>query len=288
MGGMGSDDFSYILAKSTSGRSCRFDDFALYHEHYRGFGTTPHHHEDLEIIVPLGGRMHFFTEKEDHLIGPEWACLILPETRHGFNCLDGEQTFLALFAPKGWLNHLNEGIAGHELPSRGAFVKRDVGLWLQGQQIASELHSAQVGQHSSLSMGMKQLGIYFLRSLTNSESVTPPPESRVLRAIDAILKRYSEPLTVEVLAQELAMSPRNFERHFRQATGSSPRQFLIEARVGAGKEMLRTTKESVMEIALATGFKNPSHFSETFQRLTGLTPSAFRAEHHSQQARFVQ
>lgn len=278
---MGSADFTYILAKSTTPeQSYLADGLAFYFEQYRGFGTIPHRHDEIQIIVPLGGRMHFHAEGEDHLMGPEWACLILPGTQHGFNCIDGEQSFLAIFAPMDWLNRLKIGLSSEELPTQGVVVAKDARLWLQGQLIAAELRSAHAGQGRVLSGSLELLGIFFLRSLVSAVPSKPAiPEPRVLRAIDTILKRYSEDLTVEALAHELAMSPRHFERCFKQAIGSSPRQFLIEVRIGAGREMLKASDQSVVNIAMEVGFKNPSHFSETFQRLTGMTPSAFRRQH---------
>lgn len=278
IGAMANQDFSYIQARSTNGvESCEFDGFALYRDEYRGFATAPHVHEGIQIIVPLAGRMHFFADGEDHLMGPEGACLVLPETRHGFNCIDGHQSFLALFAPPAWLDTLNQGLSGIKLPESGAVIAKDAGIWLQGQQIAAELRAKNVGTQRLLATCMDQLGIYFLRAMENATPAKATSrEPRVLRAIDMILKRYAEELTTELLAQELALSPRQFERCFKQEIGSTPRQFLIDVRLGAGAEMLRTTDKSVSEIALAVGFKNPSHFSEAFQRSTELTPSAFR------------
>lgn len=279
---MGTQDFSYILAKSTNSvHSCQFDEFELYLEEYRGFATAPHCHEGIQIIVPLAGRMHFYADGKDHLTGPEWACLVFPETWHGFNCLDGQQSFLALFASPQWLDHLNEGRS--KLPESGAIVAKDMGIWLQGQQMAAELRSNHSGRQRLLTASMEQLGIYLLRALEEEKPAkVSGPERRVLRAIDSILKRYAEELTTEILAQEVALSPRQFERCFKQEIGSTPRQFLIEVRLGAGGEMLRTTAKSVSEIALSVGFKNPSHFSEAFQRSTGFTPTEFRQSRQSQ------
>jgi AraC-like DNA-binding protein len=275
---MGNADYSYILAKSTQAeQSCRVDGFVLYHEHYEGFGTTPHTHDEIQIIVPLAGRMHIHGGGSDYLIGPEWACLVEPGTQHGFNCLDGQQRFLAIFAPADWLDGLRLALGTTPSPAGGLLVAHDVGIWRQGEQIAAELREARPWQQRALAASIDLLGIQFLRAMTPMAPPTPTvAEPRVLRAVDALLHRYAEDLTVEALASELAMSPRHFERCFKQAIGASPKKFLIEVRIGAGKELLRTSKHSVVEIALAVGFNTASHFSETFQRLTGQTPSDYR------------
>ena len=67
-----------------------------------------------------------------------------------------------------------------------------------------------------------------------------------------------------------------FARAFKQATGSSPHSYLVEARITRAKELLCKSSVSITEVALRSGFASSSHFSVTFRRVTGLTPREFR------------
>ncbi len=100
------------------------------------------------------------------------------------------------------------------------------------------------------------------------------------RAIDAICnrirqapeKRYALP----DLARELHCTPRHFSRLFRRRAGVSPREFLLRARLEAGKSLLRFSDHSVTRIAELAGFTDVYYFSRIFRKCTGLPPTAWR------------
>jgi AraC family transcriptional regulator len=58
--------------------------------------------------------------------------------------------------------------------------------------------------------------------------------------------------------------------------GTSPYNYVLMLRVEEAKQRLSGTAESITEIALATGFGHAQHFSTSFRRATGETPSSFR------------
>lgn len=276
---MTTSDFAYILARPTPAMpSFQGADLACYLEHYAGFATEPHVHEDVQLLVPLAGRMHLRAEGRDHLMGPEWACLVMPGTEHWFTCLQGEQTFLALFMPHATVATLNTALELPELPASGAVVTHHLGLYLQGQQLASELRTPLAGQARVLGASVELLLVHLLRARATPaappRAASPP---RVLRAVETILRRYGERLTIPGLAAELAMSPRHFERCFKEAVGVSPRQFLIQVRIAAAEELLRDPTRPITEIAMTTGFASAAHFGATFRRVRGVTPSEFKA-----------
>ena len=85
-----------------------------------------------------------------------------------------------------------------------------------------------------------------------------------------------EPLTVEGLAERATMSPRNFARRFRAATGTTPHQWLVTQRVALAQELLETTDLGVDVIAERTGLGTAASFRMHLQRLAHTTPQAYR------------
>lgn len=65
-----------------------------------------------------------------------------------------------------------------------------------------------------------------------------------------------------------------FARLFKQHTGKTPRQYVTEARLLKSKAMLLQGKRTVTDVALACGFTNLSHFSDTFKKFWGHPPSS--------------
>ena len=105
-----------------------------------------------------------------------------------------------------------------------------------------------------------------------------PP--RMLRRIEEYVDAHLEaPLNVDGLAVNLGMSTSNFARSFRHAVGLTPHGYVMRRRLSRAKELLANTDLALVEIALATGFADQSHFSRRFHQLVGLPPKAFRAQH---------
>ncbi|MEM1181414.1 MAG: AraC family transcriptional regulator, partial [Acidobacteriota bacterium] len=97
------------------------------------------------------------------------------------------------------------------------------------------------------------------------------------RVLALVERRYSEDIAVDDLAGEAQLSPSHFSRLFKRSLGQSPHQFLMSYRVEkAGEALLGDPARPIVQVALDAGFSDQAHFSRTFKRLVGLTPSAFR------------
>jgi len=72
------------------------------------------------------------------------------------------------------------------------------------------------------------------------------------------------------------MSPYHFARLFKRSTGASPHRFLVRRRIEQAAALLAAQPLPIGEIARSVGFRTPSHFTTTFRRVTGITPTAYR------------
>jgi len=110
------------------------------------------------------------------------------------------------------------------------------------------------------------------------------PGARDERRISAALRRIEacldEQLSIAALAKVAAMSPYHFLRTFRALVGVTPHQFILHARMRRAAVLLRRTSDNVSAIAFAAGFGDLSTFNRRFQRIFGVSPSAFRARPH--------
>ena len=100
---------------------------------------------------------------------------------------------------------------------------------------------------------------------------------RVNRTKEYIGQHFKEEIKLDDLAARVAMAPSAFSRFFKQRTGRSPMDYIIDVRVGAAARMLVDTGTSVSEICYACGFNNLSNFNRTFKARRGYTPRDFRA-----------
>jgi AraC-like DNA-binding protein len=102
---------------------------------------------------------------------------------------------------------------------------------------------------------------------------------RMLRARDAMDRRYAQPLDVPALARLACVSEAHFIRSFRATFGETPHRYLQRRRVERSMFLLRETQCSVTEICLEVGFNSLGTFSRTFRDIVGETPSQYREQH---------
>jgi transcriptional regulator GlxA family with amidase domain len=85
-----------------------------------------------------------------------------------------------------------------------------------------------------------------------------------------------ERLTVERLADEAAMSPRNFARAFAAETGATPAKAVERLRLEVARTAVETSLRPLEEIATAHGFTDAGHMRRAFLRALGQPPQALR------------
>ena len=99
---------------------------------------------------------------------------------------------------------------------------------------------------------------------------------RLLRARDAMDRRYAEPLDVPTLARIALVSEAHFIRTFRAAFGETPNRYLQRRRVERAMWLLRSTDRSVTDICMDVGFSSLGTFSRVFKEIVGESPSSYR------------
>jgi len=86
----------------------------------------------------------------------------------------------------------------------------------------------------------------------------------------------SKSISLDDLSERSAMSKRNFIRRFKKAVGETPAAYLQNIRVETAKKYLENTDLNLQQILERVGYDDSSAFRRVFQRLTSLTPKAYR------------
>jgi AraC-like DNA-binding protein len=106
----------------------------------------------------------------------------------------------------------------------------------------------------------------------------PLPVSGLQRALQYLGTNYQKPIRLTEAAREAGMSNSCFERYLKNQTGHTFTAYLNYLRIARARELLQAGSASALQVALACGFNNQSHFNRVFRKLTGTTPGAFRKE----------
>lgn len=102
--------------------------------------------------------------------------------------------------------------------------------------------------------------------------------SRQRRVVEYIEARLGEELNLGHLAAEVGLTRYHFIRAFRVSLGTSPFRYLNKRRIARAQQLLLDPHLSITEVGLTLGFSSHSHFTETFRKITGTTPSQFRKD----------
>ncbi len=100
---------------------------------------------------------------------------------------------------------------------------------------------------------------------------------RIAAAIEYIRLHYKEQPTLEVIAQEMHLSPAHFQRLFTEWAGTSPKKFLQYISIGHAKKMLDDNKQvTLFDATYDTGLSSTSRLHDLFVNIEGMTPAEYK------------
>ncbi len=110
-------------------------------------------------------------------------------------------------------------------------------------------------------------------------AVQPPPptaEHALGQVMEWAVAHLDQSLTVDDFAARAAQSPRTFARHFRNATGTTPHQWLTAQRVVRARSLLETSDLTIDQIATRSGLGTAANLRARLADAVGVTPTAYR------------
>lgn len=103
-----------------------------------------------------------------------------------------------------------------------------------------------------------------------------PPRLKLLELLPAVRADLAHPWRVADMARRCHLAEAVFARQFRALTGLSPHEWLVRQRLARARDLLRVGGASLTEVALACGYADSAHFSHSFRRRHGVSPSEWR------------
>ncbi len=106
----------------------------------------------------------------------------------------------------------------------------------------------------------------------------------VREALNYIEQNFHNDISVEDIADNCGLNRSYFGKIFKESTGRTPQEFLLNYRMTKAAELLKLTKLSVGDISNAVGYDNPLHFSRAFKNVFGISPREWRNQNRMQPA----
>ncbi|MBW4593993.1 MAG: AraC family transcriptional regulator [Brasilonema angustatum HA4187-MV1] len=156
---------------------------------------------------------------------------------------------------------------------------QQIGLALQ-----SELESDGMGCRVYIESLATTLSIHLLKnySVSSPKVTRQHPEGlsrlKLRQAIEYINQNLEKDLGLAEMATAVGMSMYHFSRMFKQSTGFSPHQYVMNCRIERAKRLLSKTEQAIHQIYQQVGFQSQSHFTNVFRKFLGTTPLAYRKQ----------
>lgn len=138
-----------------------------------------------------------------------------------------------------------------------------------------------------LKLRIQQLLLLMLRQFESSNEYQAVHETyqkhfnSITEACRYIDENLGESITLNELCQITALSKTYFCQLFKLIKKKTFVEYLNERRIAKARDLLKTSKEPIQSIAEQLGFYSASHFSITFKKHTGISPSAYRKSHRT-------
>ena len=221
----------------------------------------------------------------------------LRQTREGrsfvSDMLHGEMTLMPRGVPSQWswnsvCDRLDVIIFpdvlgdGSELDVVDRFAFRDSKMEIVCRRLYRELSLGDAADRLYVESLVMRLAALLRQRHSATSPMRPIPQSSGLtrsqarRVLDYVEAHLSQQLTLSELAAIAELSLHHFARMFKKTIGVAPYRYVLQRRVERTKLMLRTARASLVDISLSTGFYDQSHFTSTFGRLVGVTPTEFQ------------
>jgi transcriptional regulator GlxA family with amidase domain len=105
-------------------------------------------------------------------------------------------------------------------------------------------------------------------------------DNDIMKVQTFIEENYNGKLSIQALADSVAMSKRSFIRKFKQATSNTPLEYIQRVKIEAAKKQFESQLVNVKEVMYQVGYNDPKAFRDIFKRHTGLSPNDYKTRYH--------
>ena len=140
-----------------------------------------------------------------------------------------------------------------------------------GQRIED---SVSLDDNAAVSSEMREVYFQKVCEAKHTDGISPI----VKNCCDYIGVHINEKLSIGDLAERAGYSEYYFSRKFKQEMGCSINEYIMREKIERAKVLLSTTNMSILDISVELSFNSRSYFSDTFQKIAGISPGEYRKQ----------
>ncbi len=268
------------------------------HERYADIKPSSlslHYNKGIEICYIKKGCYNWWVEGKEHSVYPGEGFVTCPWEYHGNTdeVVEFGEIYWLIITPEifskkdgfllgNWSSFSQEEneIIGKVLSDNKYPVLKKATIFEKYfKQLNIELRTRGFGYDTKIKILIEELILEVVRIIKNRK-IEVDKEKDWIRQLNQFLQsKMNKKWSLDEMSAHFKMGTTSFNDKVKRLTGFSPQSYLIHIRVEQGKGELIKTNKLLAEIALETGFYSSQHFSSTFLKRVGITPSEFRRKH---------
>jgi len=256
-------------------------DLGLLHAHYIQHAYPRHSHDYYVISLIERGHQSFTHKGTKYLTPPGGLILINPDTVHTGEAVDEKGFDLRSLYPT--ISHMQMAVyelTGHhqEFP-----VFKDVRVddsWATNSVLSLHkvmMHGASPMECESRFISTLALLIKRYADVTSAQQKLGYEKKAIRQARQYIEGYFARGVSLNELAEHVALSPYYLLRVFRAEVGMPPYTYLESVRIRHAQRLIENGK-SLAEVAAEVGFSSQSHMTRRFKKIIGATPGQYAAQ----------
>lgn len=233
-----------------------------------------HEHEHTQVVIGLTGLMEFEVNGVGNIVHPGQGCVVRCGADHAFGGISQRSDILVLNMRVPSDNEPLLISQLNELAKRDMYFQLDAQIQKLIRILTSEMQA--YPDDWQLSRACNDTLIAILQRHVSAFQLKWRASRFDIDVIDRYIeKNMAYPITVAQLAGAVFLGESQFHERFKQATKTTPYQYLVKKRIDKAKQLLEEGRLTMSQISEATGFSSASVFSHTFSRQVGCSPSQF-------------
>lgn len=263
------------------------EDFRIEHRYNASrFALEPHYENVYQVLLVTNGRLRYHVGDKAYEVSRGGLIILNTLEEHRLEVLE--------YPYERYLIRIQPDFFQHEVKYPeviAAFIKRPPHfshlftvpqpVWNQLYDIVLEMEREYTDRKKywELYVGADLRRMFILVYRECGEQMAAKVGHSVTVAyniMNYIEHHFTEPLTVDKIAEALFLNKNYIAHVFKEETGYSLMGYVITLRINRAKLYLTKTDKSITAVAVESGYDDFTYFSRQFKKTTGMTPSAYR------------
>lgn len=233
---------------------------------------VPHIHNALEIVICIDGILETTCCCRTEVLSPGDAMIAFSHELHAYHETTGGSGIMLIVSPgmlSGFAQRLNSRkYDNFRLAGDQTLIRRALDSYLAFSS----------GQGNDILTGYLYIILGTILQELPYRRISEPVASQdtFTKVLEYLSVHYTEPLSLEVLAQKFGVNHSYLSRTFAAKLSCGYLDYLHQLRIEHARRLLSETQNKIYDIAFESGFSDQRSFNRVFKKWTGITPREYR------------